>query len=186
MADDFGYHIDHHGSLVRPPQLLAARAAGLSGDELAAVTDEAVVALAHALRRLTLNAMCDGQYRRAYFESVIHDQVAGFGAVPGPAPLSGLAGIGAERRRAVPDPGALAAAGRLAQAEAAPVLATVDRSVFVDTPEPERLCRLRAQTTPSEWDDDWLKAEQAYFGLVRPPSSFDLIVSGTPERWPGG
>jgi len=23
MADDFGYHIDHHGSLVRPPQLLA-------------------------------------------------------------------------------------------------------------------------------------------------------------------
>ncbi len=50
MADDFGYHIDHHGSLVRPPRLLAARAAGLSGEELAAVTDEAVVALAHALR----------------------------------------------------------------------------------------------------------------------------------------
>jgi len=67
---------------------------------------------------------------------VIHDQVAGFGAVPGPAPLSGLAGIGAERRRAVPDPGALAAAERLAQAEAAPVLATVDRSVFVTLPSP--------------------------------------------------
>src|SRR5215467_11380704 len=116
MADDFGYHIDHHGSLVRPPQLLAARAAGLSDAELAAVTDEAVVALAHALRRLTLNAMCDGQYRRAYFESVIHDQVAGFGAVPGP--------------------GALAAAGRLARAEAAPVLTTVDRSVFVTLPSP--------------------------------------------------
>jgi hypothetical protein len=42
MADDFGYHIDHHGSLVRPPQLLAARAAGLSGEELAAVTDDPV------------------------------------------------------------------------------------------------------------------------------------------------
>jgi uridine kinase len=63
---------------------------------------------------------------------------------------------------------------------AAPELSDlVDRSVFVDTPEPERLCRLRAQTTPSEWDDQWLKAEQAYFGLIRPPSSFDLIVSGT-------
>jgi len=37
----------------------------------------------------------------------------------------------------------------------------VDRSVFVDTPEPERLRRLRAQTTPSEWDDQWLIAEQA-------------------------
>jgi len=55
----------------------------------------------------------------------------------------------------------------------------VDRAVFVDTPEPERLRRLRAQTTPSEWDDEWLKAEQGYFGLIRPPSSFDLIVSGT-------
>ena len=64
----------------------------------------------------------------------------------------------------------------------------VDRSVFVATPEPERLRRLRAQTTPSEWDDDWLKAEQAYFGLIRPPSSFDLIVSGTPviRRVAGG
>jgi uridine kinase len=58
----------------------------------------------------------------------------------------------------------------------------VDRSVFVDTPEPERLRRLRAQTTPSEWDDQWLIAEQAYFGLIRPPSSFDLIVSGSPVK----
>jgi uridine kinase len=55
----------------------------------------------------------------------------------------------------------------------------VDRSVFVDTPEPERLRRLRAQVAPEEWDDEWLKAEQAYFGAIRPPSSFDLIVPGT-------
>jgi uridine kinase len=58
----------------------------------------------------------------------------------------------------------------------------VNRSVFVDTPEPERLRRLRAQTTPSEWDDEWLRAEHAYFGLIRQPSSFDLIVSGTPAK----
>jgi methionine synthase II (cobalamin-independent) len=80
--------------------------------------------------------MCDGQYRRAYFESVIHDQVTGFEAVSGPAPLSGLAGIGVARRRAVPAAGALGVTGRLAQAEAAPVLATVDRSVFVTLPSP--------------------------------------------------
>lgn len=61
----------------------------------------------------------------------------------------------------------------------------VDRSVFVDTPEPERLRRLRAQITPSEWDDEWLKAERAYFGLIRPPSSFDLIVSGSPAKVAG-
>jgi methionine synthase II (cobalamin-independent) len=136
MADDFGYHIDHHGSLVRPAALLAARASGLSGAALAAATDEAVVTLAHELRRLTLNAMSDGQFRRGYLESVVHDQVAGFEPVAGPTPLADLAGISAARVRAVPAASALAAAGRLAQAEAAPVLATVDRSVFVTLPSP--------------------------------------------------
>ena len=140
MADDFGYHIDHHGSLVRPASLLAARAA-LSGAALAAATDEAVITLAHELRRLTLNAMCDGQFRRACLESVVHDQVAGFAQVTGPTPLADLAGIVASRVRAVPDAAvlavsAVAAAGRLAAAEAAPVLATVDRSVFVTLPSP--------------------------------------------------
>ncbi|HVT67920.1 MAG TPA: hypothetical protein VHF26_09240 [Trebonia sp.] len=135
MADDFGYHIDHHGSLVRPASLLAARAS-LSSDALAAATDEAVVTLAHELRRLTLNAISDGQYRRPYFESVVHDQVAGFAPVSGPTPLADLAGIGTARVRTVPEAAALAAPGRLAQAEAAPVLATVDRSVFVTLPSP--------------------------------------------------
>jgi uridine kinase len=63
---------------------------------------------------------------------------------------------------------------------AAPELSDlVDRSVFVQTPEPERLRRLRRLVAPEEWDEDWLAAEQAYFGLARPPSSFDLVVSGT-------
>jgi uridine kinase len=62
---------------------------------------------------------------------------------------------------------------------AAPELSDlVDRSVLVDTPEPERLRRLRAQVAPEEWDDEWLKAEQAYFDLIRPPSAFDLVVRG--------
>ncbi|HEX4288054.1 MAG TPA: hypothetical protein VH021_04015 [Trebonia sp.] len=134
MADDYGYHIDHHGSLVRPASLLATRAAGLSAGALAAATDEAVVALAHQLRRLTLSAVCDGQYRRPYFESVVHDQVAGFAPASGPTPLADLAGIPSARVRATV-PG-LAASGRLAQAEAAPVLATVDRNVFVTLPSP--------------------------------------------------
>ena len=48
---------------------------------------------------------------------------------------------------------------------ASPELADlVDRSVFVDTPEPERLRRLRGRMAPEEWDDEWLRAEQAYFG----------------------
>jgi uridine kinase len=63
---------------------------------------------------------------------------------------------------------------------AAPELSDlVDRAVFVDTRSRERLRRLRALVTPEEWDDDWLIAEQAYFDVIRPPSSFDLIVPGT-------
>ena len=62
----------------------------------------------------------------------------------------------------------------------------VDRSVFVDTPEPVRLRRLRRRVTPEEWDADWLIAEQAYFDLVRPPSSFDLAVTGTGRPAPAG
>ena len=54
----------------------------------------------------------------------------------------------------------------------------VDRSVFVDTPEQERLRRLRGRVKPEEWDDQGLLAERAYFDVIRPPSSFDLIVSG--------
>lgn len=153
MADDFGYHIDHHGSLVRPASLLAARASGLSADAPAAVTDEAVGTLAHELRRLTLNAMCDGQFRRGYFELVVHDQVSGFAPAAGPTPLADLAGIDASRLRAVPEAAALAAAGRLAKAEAAPVLATVDRSVFVTLPSPGYLAAAgSALSAPADID----------------------------------
>jgi uridine kinase len=63
---------------------------------------------------------------------------------------------------------------------AAPELSDlVDRSVLVDTPEPERLRRLHARVSPDDWDADWLAAEQAYFDEIRPRSSFGLIVPGT-------
>ncbi len=64
----------------------------------------------------------------------------------------------------------------------APELADiVDRSIYVDTPEPERLRRLRGIIRPEEWDGEWLRAEKAYFEDVRPPSSFDLVVPGAAE-----
>lgn len=130
MADDFGYHIDHHGSLVRPAEVTGG------GD--AAAVDTAVVAAAHALRRLTLSAVCDGQFRRSFFESVIYDQVSGFGPADGPSPLSDAAGIPAARRRSVSGAFELLppSGGRLARKEVAPVLATVDRPVFVTLPSP--------------------------------------------------
>ncbi len=63
---------------------------------------------------------------------------------------------------------------------AAPQLADlVDRAVFISTPESERMRRLRARVAPQDWDEQWLRAERTYFELVRPPSSFDLVLSGT-------
>src|SRR6266702_3975427 len=133
VADDYKYHIDHHGSLVRPTGLLAAR----TGDDpaaLAAAETEAVAAVSHALRRLTLSAVGDGQFRREHFESVVYDHVDGFGPVSGTQPLADAAGIPSARRRVLRDEPRLS--GRLAQAEVAPVLATVDRPVFVQLPSP--------------------------------------------------
>lgn len=139
MADDYKYHIDHHGSLVRPPALQAARASG-DAQALAAAQEQAVAEAAHMQRRLTLSAVGDGQFRRDYFESVVYDHVAGFGPADGPAPLADIAGIAPARRRVAPDEPR--ASGRLAQAEVAPVLATVDRPVFVALPSPGYLAAL--------------------------------------------
>jgi len=133
MADDFKYHIEQHGSLVRPPALIAARASGASGDVLAAAEEEAVTGAAHLQRRLTLSMVGDGQFRRSHFESVVYDHVSGFSSATGPAPLADAAGIAPQRRRAVTAP---VANGRLAQAEVVPVLAVVDRPVFVQLPSP--------------------------------------------------
>jgi len=131
VADDYKYHIDHHGSLVRPAALQAARASG-SGVE--AAEQEAAVGVAHLLRRLALSAVSDGQFRREHTESVVYDHVSGFGPADGPAALADAAGIPAARRRGVS--GELASTGRLAHDEVAPALATVDRPVFVQLPSP--------------------------------------------------
>ena len=153
MADDYKYHIDHHGSLVRPPGLDAGDASAADASAAAAVTTAAVttaavttavVAAAHLQRRLTLSAVSDGQFRRQQFESVVYDHVTGFSAAAaGPAPLADAAGIPVSRRRGLPagspEP---RATGRLAADEVAPVLATVDRPVFVTLPSPGYLAAL--------------------------------------------
>jgi methionine synthase II (cobalamin-independent) len=133
VADDFRYHIDHHGSLVRPPELLAARSGG-DPERLAAAEEQAVLAALHMQRRLGLSAVGDGQFRREHFESVVYDQVGGFQAAGGSEPLADAAGIPPARRRAAPDDPQ--PRGRLAAAEAAPALAHVQRPVFVVLPSP--------------------------------------------------
>ncbi len=67
---------------------------------------------------------------------------------------------------------------------AAPELADlVHKSVLVETPEDERLRRLRQRVRPEDWDEVWLAAERVYFRRIRPAVSFDLIVPGA-RPWP--
>ncbi len=66
---------------------------------------------------------------------------------------------------------------------AAPELSDlVDRAIFVDTAEPERLARLRRRIAPQDWDWEWLQAEKQYFSATRPPRSFDLVINGTDAK----
>jgi len=57
----------------------------------------------------------------------------------------------------------------------------VDRAIYVDTPELERLRRLRDRIAPEDWDEEWLRAEKRYFSGARPLESFDLVIRGTGE-----
>jgi hypothetical protein len=38
--------------------------------------------------------------------------------------------------------------------------------------------RTVSRSDPQGWDACWEAAEQVYFDMIRPPSSFDLVVSG--------
>ncbi|BCY12368.1 hypothetical protein [Actinoplanes sp. L3-i22] len=76
MADTFKFRIDHHGSLVRPPELLAARAVNAPG--LRAIEDAAIAEAVRRQRRLSLTVVTDGEFRRADFRSAVLDAVDGF------------------------------------------------------------------------------------------------------------
>ncbi|MEV6300519.1 hypothetical protein AB0M02_14020 [Actinoplanes sp. NPDC051861] len=76
MADTFKFRIDHHGSLVRPPELLAARAAHAA--DLREIEDAAIAEAVRRQRKLSLTVVTDGEFRRADFRSVILDAVHGF------------------------------------------------------------------------------------------------------------
>jgi 5-methyltetrahydropteroyltriglutamate--homocysteine methyltransferase len=141
MADDFCYHIDHHGSLCRPAELLTARS---SGDPavLAAAEEAAVAGIVQVQRRLSLSAVGDGQFRRDCFESVVYDGVEGFEPGPSSHVLADTCAIAPSRRRTLR--GMPFAKGRLAEQEAAAVLAATQRPVFVALPSPGYLAVLAA------------------------------------------
>ncbi|GAB2863014.1 5-methyltetrahydropteroyltriglutamate--homocysteine S-methyltransferase [Actinocorallia aurea] len=81
MADTFKYRIDHHGSLIRPAEVLAARsrfeAGALDADGLRAAEDAAIAEAVRFQRRLRLSVVTDGDFRRADFRGAILGAVHG-------------------------------------------------------------------------------------------------------------
>ena len=82
MATTFIYRIDHHGSLVRPTELLAAQrghAAGTVSDaDFGEVEDELVREGVKLQRIARLTEVTDGHYRRSDFRDGILANVTGF------------------------------------------------------------------------------------------------------------
>lgn len=76
------YRAEHVGSLLRPPEILKARAAHAAGslalDELRAAEDRAILAVLEKQRELGLDVVTDGELRRGSWLTDMADAVEGF------------------------------------------------------------------------------------------------------------
>lgn len=126
--DDFKYHLDHHASLVRPP-------------DLAADVDHAVTDAVIRQRRLGLLGVSDGEYRRRNDLAVVYDAVAGFGDPGLVSPVAQLVGPAhaAEVRPVVSSPVPIR---RLAQNESSFLVSATPRSKMLALPAPGFLSAL--------------------------------------------
>ena len=76
------YRADHVGSLLRPPDLLQARAAHaegrLKGDELCRIEDRAILDALALQRQVGLDILTDGEFRRGSWLTSMAEAVEGF------------------------------------------------------------------------------------------------------------
>ncbi|HLW48466.1 MAG TPA: methionine synthase [bacterium] len=90
------YRADHVGSLLRPPELLEARAAGAPPERLREIEDRHIRRVIHRQRDLGLDVVTDGELRRRNFMSDLLDAVEGFDTGDAVARMwSGAAGAAA-------------------------------------------------------------------------------------------
>ncbi|MFN0073495.1 MAG: cobalamin-independent methionine synthase II family protein [Chloroflexota bacterium] len=96
----FAYRADHIGSLLRPSELLKARDEVASGrlprEQLQALEDEAILAALKMQQRAGMDAVTDGELRRAAWMSDLTEAVDGF--VPDHISLEWRGGAGDEAR----------------------------------------------------------------------------------------
>jgi 5-methyltetrahydropteroyltriglutamate--homocysteine methyltransferase len=113
MARDAGAmscRADHVGSLLRPRELLEARAAGVSPERLREIEDRHIMRVLDRQREAGLDVFTDGEFRRRNFMSDLLDAVDGFdtgdavarawsGTAAAAAPVSSVTGIATSRLR---------------------------------------------------------------------------------------
>lgn len=80
------YRADHVGSLLRPPQLLEARAAYDQGrlllEQLRQIEDQAILQVLELQRHAGIDVYTDGEYRRRWFAGALEESVEGIVAAP--------------------------------------------------------------------------------------------------------
>ena len=72
------YRADHVGSLLRPPELLAARSAGTDPGHLCELEDRHILRVLSRQQELGVDVFTDGELRRRNFMSDLMDAVEGF------------------------------------------------------------------------------------------------------------
>ncbi len=98
------YRADHVGSLLRPPELLAARDAYQAGritlEQLREAEDQAILKALELQREVGLDIFTDGEYRRGIWYGPLHEAIEGLIPDPNPPapppPGVGWKGHGAE------------------------------------------------------------------------------------------
>ncbi len=90
------YRADQVGSLLRPPELLEARAAHGEGrvtlDQLRETEDAAILKVLEVQRQAGMDVLTDGEYRRGTFYSDLAEAVGGFVLKSGPLEWRGPGG----------------------------------------------------------------------------------------------
>jgi 5-methyltetrahydropteroyltriglutamate--homocysteine methyltransferase len=85
------YRADHVGSLLRPPEMLAARKAYdeklIGMDDLRAAADTAALQAIAVQREAGVDVFTDGEYRRSWWAGAMFDSLEGL--IPDPAPPEG-------------------------------------------------------------------------------------------------
>jgi methionine synthase II (cobalamin-independent) len=92
------YRADHIGSLLRPPEMLAARKAydekQISWEQLREAADTAAMKALAVQREAGVDVYTDGEYRRSWFAGAMFDSLEGLVPNPDPAQVPATAGIG--------------------------------------------------------------------------------------------